>query len=129
MLLIQGAGKVLNDSSLVNKDENILIGTKLSKFKTEDEMQQESDNSEESKEENQEEKIQDSIIYEFCKLDIIPKDEYDNYYVLNDENLEALKIDVKNEEESYYLINYKTNEVVITKGHNGKYKISEIKDD
>ena len=136
MLLIQGAGKVLNDSSLVNKDESILIGTKLSKYSIEEEKkEQENENEEEKSEENKEEEkkeekeelIEDATITEFCKLNIIPKEEYQDYYVLTDENLEQLKLNVKNEENSYYLINYKTNEVIITKGQNGKYKISEMK--
>ena len=35
MLLIQGAGSVLKENSIVKKDDNILIGTKLSEMDNE----------------------------------------------------------------------------------------------
>ena len=102
MLLIQGACKVREKTATKDKDDTRLIGTKLSEIQN------------------------DKIINEFEKLDVLSKDDYDNYYVLNNENLEELAVDVKNEKDAYYLINYSNSEVITTKEYNGKYKLSEI---
>ncbi len=69
------------------------------------------------------------IVNNFKNTGIITEEEYAKYYVLTDKNLEDLKIKVKNEKNSYYLINYETNEVIITKGYEGKYKISQIEEE
>ena len=71
-------------------------------------------------------KIDDPIIKEFLNKNIIPEEEYKNYYVLTDDDLKRLDVDVKNEENAYYLVNYTSEEVIITSGLNGKYKLSEI---
>ena len=71
-------------------------------------------------------KIDDPIIKEFLNKNIIPEEEYKNYYVLTDDDLKRLDVDVKNEENAYYLVNYTSDEVIITSGLNGKYKLSEI---
>ena len=34
--------------------------------------------------------------------------------------------EVQNEKDSYYIVNYDDNEVYITKGYDGKYKLSEM---
>ena len=70
--------------------------------------------------------INDKIITEFLEKNILNQNEYDKYYVLNNDDLKKLEIDVENEEDSYYLVNYSTGEVIITSGFNGKYKLSEI---
>lgn len=101
MLLIQGAGSVLKENSIVKKDDNILIGTKLSEMDNE-------------------------IVNEFKNKGIVEEKDYSNYFVLTNDDLKKMKLDVLNEENSYYLINYKENEVIITSGHNGKYKLSDI---
>lgn len=71
-------------------------------------------------------KIDDPIIKEFLNKNIIPEEDYKNYYVLTDDDLKRLDVDVKNEENAYYLVNYTSDEVIITSGLNGKYKLSEI---
>ena len=70
--------------------------------------------------------INDKIITEFLEKNILNQNEYDKYYVLNNDDLKKLEIDVENEKDSYYLVNYSTGEVIITSGFNGKYKLSEI---
>ena len=57
---------------------------------------------------------------------ILKVSSYEKYYCLNNENLKQLKLEIENEENSYYLINYDDDEVIITSGYNGKYKLSEI---
>lgn len=101
MLLIQGSCKVLKESSNANKEDNALIGTKLSEFSGD-------------------------IIDEFKTKGIISEEEYEKYYVLTDDDLSKLNIAVKNENDSYYLINYENTEVIFTKGSEGKYKLSEF---
>lgn len=102
MLLIQGSCKVKKQKTILDKDNVLLIGTKLSEI------------------------TDDDIINEFKELDIIDDETYNEYYVLSDENLEELDLDVKNETDSYYIVNYDTSEVIITKGYEGKYKLSEM---
>lgn len=107
MLTIKAKCKVFNENRIrTNKNEDELIGTKLSDIGEESELK--------------------SIIEDFKKVEVVTEEEYAKYYVLTDKNLEDLKINVTNEKNSYYLINYETNEVIITKGYEGKYKISEI---
>ncbi len=101
MLLIQGACKVANQNSIVKKSSDALVGTKLTT-------------------------ADDSIINKFKEIKIITESEYEKYYMLTNEDLEKLNLQIKNEKDSYYLINYETSDVLITKGYNGKYKLSEI---
>ncbi len=137
MLTIKAKCKVLNENRIrTNKGEEELIGTKLSEVGKQEEQQasnednentENQENNENKKEEKSEKKDElTTIIEEFKKTGNITEEEYAKYYVLTDKNLEDLKVKVKNEKESYYLINYETNEVIITKGYEGKYKISEI---
>ena len=137
MLTIKAKCKVLNENRIrTNKGEEELIGTKLSEVGKQEEQQasnednentENQENNENKKEEKSENKDElTTIIEEFKKTGNITEEEYAKYYVLTDKNLEDLKVKVKNEKESYYLINYETNEVIITKGYEGKYKISEI---
>ena len=102
MLLIQGSCKVKEKTATVNNDESILIGTKVSDVHD------------------------DSIINEFEEKNVISQDDYDDYYVLSNDDLEKLSVEVKNEKGAYYLINYSSGEVITTKAYNGKYKLSEI---
>lgn len=102
MLLIQGACKVLRQNSIVKKDDSILIGNKMSEM------------------------TEDSIINEFKAKNIIDESNYDKYFVLSNEDLKNLNIEVQNEKDSYYIVNYNDNEVYITKGYDGKYKLSEM---
>lgn len=102
MLLIQGASKVAKQNSVAKKTEDPLVGTKLNQI------------------ENNE------IISRFKELNIIEESQYEKYYMLSNEDLEKLNIKVWNEENAYYLVNYDENEVIITSGINGKYKLSDM---
>ena len=102
MLLIQGATRVLKQNSIVQKNTDMFVGTKIS------EMQD------------------DDIINKFKALNIIEESQYEKYYCLNNDNLKQLNIEVQNEEGSYYLVNYDDDVIIITKGYEGKYKLSEI---
>lgn len=131
MLTIKSACKVFNENRLRTKSEEALIGTKISEIKSKEENK-ENEEEEQKDEEKQDEdtkveiNVNESLIEEFKKLQVINEDEYSKYYVLTNENLEELKLDVTNEKDSYYLINYETNEVIFTKGYEGKYKLSDI---
>ena len=71
-------------------------------------------------------KKDDSILNEFKAKNIIDESNYDKYFVLSNEDLKNLNIEVQNEKDSYYIVNYDDNEVYITKGYDGKYKLSEM---
>ena len=115
ILQVQGACKVVNDNVFISKTTDSLVGTKLSLYV--DELNQE---------ESQQEKKVDNIITEFKKLNIIPEEEYEKYYVLTDQNLETLNLNIKNEKDSYYIVNYEKDDLIITKGYKGKYRLSDI---
>ena len=102
MLLIQGAAKVAKQNDIAKKKENALVGTKLNEI-----------------EDNE-------IISNFKALNIIEESAYEKYYMLTNEDLEKLNIKVWNEGGAYYLVNYDDNEVIITSGINGKYKLSDM---
>ena len=107
MLLIQWKARNYVDTKKAAKEEVTYVGTKVSE-------------------------IQDnSLISEWLEKDVITEEEYEKYYVLNDEDLKSLSSEVLNEEGSYYLVNYDTYEIVITKGcyYNEDeilYKLSDI---
>ncbi len=113
MLIIQGAIKKLDEKVKIenvmfedDKKEVNFIGTKLTDL---------GDN---------------EIIEKFKALNVLTEEEWEKYYLLTDKDLEKLlkasKTDVKNEEGSFYLVEYDSDEVVITKGYEGKYKLSEM---
>ena len=105
MLLIQGACKVKKQKTILEKNDDALVGTKLSEAE---------DN---------------AIIENFKSLGILGESEYDRYYILTDDNLQELEVEVKNEKDSYYLVNYDTSDVIITKGYLGEYKLADIEND
>lgn len=96
MLLIQGKCKILQETTKVNNNQDGLKGRKLS------EMQE------------------DSIVSEFLNKNIIDSSKLDKYYALSNEDLNSMELDIKNEEDSYYVVNYEENMVYITKGYNAK---------
>ena len=102
MLLIKGKAKVLEETSKVNKNEDGLKGKKLS------EMQE------------------DHIISEFLTKNIIDNTKLDKYYALSNEDLNQMELDVQNEKDSYYIVNYETEEVYITKGYVNEENSSTI---
>ena len=104
MLLIQGATRVLKQNSIVQKNTDMFVGTKISDMPD------------------------DELINNFKSLNIIQEADYGKYYCLNNENLKQLNLDIENEEGSYYLVDYDDDIIIITKGYEGKYKLSEISD-
>lgn len=102
MLLIQGAAKVAKQNSIAKKTEEPLVGTKLNQI-----------------EDNE-------IVANFKVLNIIEESGYEKYYMLSNEDLVKLNLSIGNEEGAYYLVNYDENEVIITSGINGKYKLSDM---
>ena len=155
MLLIKGACKGINDEATVNKNTSNYVGTVLTKYisKSDENISNDenalsdgntstdedtasdentstaegaSSNENTQTDESTSDKINDSIINDFVSKKIITESEYEDYYVLSDEDLKKLEINVENEENSYYLVNYKSGEVIITSGIDGKYKLSEI---
>lgn len=107
MLQVQWKLKDYIDKQTVKGEEKKYLGTKVS------EMQ---DN---------------EIIKDFLAKKIISEEEYDKYYVLQDENLAEAGLEITNYEGSYFLINYNTYEVIDTKGYNKSdddvlYKLTDI---
>ena len=102
MLVIKGKAKVLEETSKVNNNEEGLKGKKLS------EMQE------------------DHIISEFLTKNIIDSTKLDKYYVLRNEDLKEMELDIQNEKDSYYIVNYETEEVYITKGYVNEENSSTI---
>ena len=106
MLLIQGKCKILKEGKKVNKTEDsTLIGSKIS------------DNRE------------NEIVAEFLNKKILDEEKLEEHYFLTDEDLKSLGLDLKNEANSYYIVNYEENTVFITSGYNNdeniEYKLSE----
>lgn len=107
MLLIQGACKVLYEDSVMKKTTDNLIGTKISDVENAD-------------------YINKSIINKFKETNIIEEGDYEKYYILTDTDLENINVYVRNEKDSYYIVGYEKDDIIITKGYNGKYKLSDI---
>lgn len=93
MLLIQGKCKILQETTKVNNNQDVLKGKKIS------DMQD------------------DSIISDFINKNIIDSSKLDKYYALSNDDLKSMELDVQNEENSYYVVNYEENSVYITKGY------------
>ncbi len=155
MLQIQAKCRVLNDKAdMNNKIDEERKGTKLSTFKSAEQIKQEEEEAakkaaeenaqnaenqentetpatteEPKKEETQDpnaEKAVGEIVEEFKKLNIIPDSDYDKYYVLENVDLETLGLNFKNEKNARYLINYDSREVAITCGYQGQYLLSQM---
>lgn len=109
MLLIQAKIKTVSNEQTLKKKKNVLVGTKISDMK---------DN---------------NTIKEFLDKDIINiKSKKNNYYVLNQKDLEDLEIkQVQLENNNLCIVDYKTNEIIYTSGFqhtdgNTYYKLSDI---
>ena len=102
MLLIQGVAKVKKSRFNVSKKNEELVGVKVS------------------------DKLEDSIIKKFISDLEIPSEDYSKYYILYDDDLKKLDLEIRNADNSLYVVNYDTGEVYITKAYKGKYKLSEI---
>ena len=102
MLLIQGVAKVKKSRFNVSKKNEELVGVKVS------------------------DKLEDSIIKKFISDLEIPAEDYSKYYILYDDDLKKLDLEIRNADNSLYVVNYDTGEVYITKSYKGKYRLSEI---
>ena len=99
MLLIQGKCKVIGETSKVNNKAN------------------EEENQVELKGKKLSDMSEDNIISEFLNKGLIPEDKLDKYYALSNEDLSEMGLDIQNEENSYYIVNYEDNTVYITGGY------------
>ena len=102
MLLIQGVAKVKKSRFNVSKKNEELVGVKVS------------------------DKLEDSIIKKFISDLEIPAEDYSKYYILYDDDLKKLDLEIRNADNSLYVVNYDTGEVYITKAYKRKYRLSEI---
>ena len=102
MLLIQGVAKVKKSRFNVSKKNEELVGVKVS------------------------DKLEDSIIKKFISDLEIPSEDYSKYYILYDDDLKKLDLEIRNADNSLYIVNYDSGEVYITNPYKGKYRLSEI---
>ena len=109
MLLIQAKIKAVSNEQTLKKKKNVLVGTKISDMKDND------------------------IVKDFLDKGIIDiKSKKNNYYVLNQKDLEELEIkQVQLENNNLCIVDYKTNEIIYTLGFqhtdgNIYYKLSDI---
>ena len=100
MLQVQWKIKDYIDKQTVKGEEKQYLGTKLSEMRN------------------------DSILQEFLSNNILSESEYEKYYVLKDENLATAGLEITNYQDSYFIINYETYEVIVSKGC--KYSEKEI---
>lgn len=73
----------------------------------------------------------DEILQDFFSNNILSEEEYEKYYVLKDENLATAGLEITNYSDSYFIINYETYEVIVSKGceyskEETLYKLSDI---
>lgn len=107
LLLVQSKIKEYEGKQKVSGQEMTYIGTKVSQMS------------------------EDEIVKPILEKEVINSEDYEKYYVLNDEDLEKLNIPLSNDKCSYYIINYENYEVIITSGctynkDKTLYKLSEI---
>lgn len=107
MLLVQGRIKVIGQENEMNKEEHQLKGLKIS------------------------ENLEDEKIKRLIENKVINTEEenFDKYYIINSQTLSELNLQ-DNLKEEYYIVNYKTYEIIYSKGIEieGKmhYKLTEI---
>ena len=110
MLLIQGKVKILSQESAIQKNEELLKGRKVS------------------------ENLEDKEIVQLLENNVISQDEesFSNYYILEKENLNEMGLNSVELNEGYYIVNYKTYEIIYSKGvnieENTFYKLSELQE-
>lgn len=107
MLQVQWKLKDYIDKQTVKGEEKKYLGTKISEMK------------------------ENEIIKDFLAKNVISEEEYDKYYVLQDENLAEAGLEITNYEGSYFLINYDTYEIIDTNGYSKSdnetlYKLTDI---
>ena len=110
MLLIQGKVKVISQESTIQKKEELLKGKKVS------------------------ENLEIEEIARLLENNVISQEEEDfsKYYILEKENLDEMGLNAIKLKEGYYIVNYKTYEIIYTKGVNIKentfYKLTELQE-
>lgn len=92
MLQVQWKVKDYIDKQTVKGEEKHYPGTKLSEMKDE------------------------SVFKDLLSKDTLSEDEYEKYYVLKDEDLATVGSEITNYSDSYFIINYDTYEVILSKG-------------
>lgn len=107
MLQVQWKMKDYIDKQTVSGEEKKYLGTPMAQMKD------------------------DVIIQKLLSLNVLDENEYDKYYVLKDEELGMAGLEITNYRESYFLINYETYEIIVTKGckyfrDETLYKLSDI---
>ena len=107
MLQVQWKLKDYIDKQTVKGEEKHYLGTKLS------------------------EPSEDALINDFLSKNVLSEEDYDKYYVLKDEDLALAGLEITNYENSYFIINYETYEIVVTQGCEYSedevlYKLSDI---
>lgn len=107
MLQVQWKMKDYIDQQTVKGEEKKYLGTKISEI------------------------TEDILLKPVFENNVVPEAEYEKYYALKDENLAEAGLEITNYPDSYFLINYETYEVIVTKGckYNKEkvfYKLSEI---
>lgn len=107
MLLIQGKVKVLSQEAIIQKNEGLLKGRKVS------------------------ENIEDEIVKELIDKGIIAQDNLSKYYIIDNEIINELGIEKAKLEDGFYIVNYDTDEIIYSKGFEINkekfYKLSDIK--
>lgn len=107
MLQVQWKIKDYMDTKTVKGEEKQYLGTKISEMKD------------------------DILLKDIFENNIVSEEEYEKYYALKDENLATAGLEITNYPDSYFLINYETYEVIVTKGCDDFkekvfYKLSDI---
>lgn len=95
MLLVEAKVQKLSGEYILEKKEEILVGTKLADME------------------------EDPLIKEFLEKEIFDKKEKGaKYYVLNQENINEMALEnVELEKDSYYIVDYNSSKVYYTKGY------------
>lgn len=109
MLQVQWKLKDYMDKQTVKGEEKQYLGTKISEMN------------------------EDILIEDFLAKNVISEEEYEQYYVLKDEDLAKATLEITNYEASYFLVNYDTYEIIVTKGYQYSkdeilYKLSDVED-
>ena len=107
MLQVQWKIKDYMDKQTIKGEEKQYLGTKLSEMTS------------------------DSLLQDLFSSNILVEQEYEKYYVLTDENLATAGLEITNYKDSYFIINYETYEVIVSKGCEYAkdeilYKLSDI---
>lgn len=100
ILLVQAKVEIVKANNSLNKDEHPLIGYQLSQLP---------------------EQID---IKEFLEKNVIAEEEYEKYYLLDNENLEQMDLkELVNKYKGYFIVNYDNYEVIYTEGYENENKI------